>query len=182
MVRSLPLVDATPEAIAPYGALLAAGLGGSRRTRFYDDAVELHDTPAFQSDGDTCLSVATVRPRAPEVRWLERHFKHTQAFLPLNARPYVVVCAPPSSGASGGPDLDAVRAFRFRAGHGFLMHVGTWHEFPFAIDVPVEMVVVLRNETNRDLDAFENGEALGADLEKRAVAQRWGATFRWRAG
>lgn len=180
MIRLLPLVEATPESIAPYGALVGAGVGGARRTRFYDDAVDLHETPAFHSDADTSLSVATVRPRAPEVRWLERHFKHTQAFLPLNAQPYVVVCAPPSTGAA--PDLDAARAFRFRAGLGFLMHVGTWHEFPFALAAPVELVVVLRNETSRDLDAFENGEALGADLEKRSVVHRYGATLRYAAG
>ena len=34
------------------------------------------------------------------------------------------------------------------------------------------MIVILRNETNRDLDAIDNGEASGADLEKRNVLIR----------
>jgi ureidoglycolate lyase len=177
MPRELPVEDATPESLAPYGALVAAGVTPSRGTRFYDGAVELYDTPRFESDADTCLSVARVAPRAPEVKFLERHFKHTQAFLPLNGAPYVVVVAPPTPDADV-PDPARARAFRFRGDHGFLMHVGTWHEFPFAIDAPVDLVVVLRNETNRNLDAVANGEAVGADLQKRNVAQRFGATLK----
>jgi ureidoglycolate lyase len=176
-VHDLTILDATPESVAPYGALVGAAIGASRRTNFYDDAVELYETPRFQSDADTCLSVARVRPRPGEVRFLERHFKHTQAFLPLNGAPYVVVVAPPTP-ASDVPDLASVRAFRFRGDQGFMMHVGTWHEFPFAVDAPVDLVVVLRNETNRNLDAVENGEAVGEDLQKRNVARRFGDVLR----
>lgn len=178
MTLQLTIEDATPAAIAPFGALVAAGVSAGRPTRFYDDAVELYETPRFESDADTCLTVARILPRPAEVKFIERHFKHTQGFLPLNGAPYVVVVAPPTP-AADVPELAALRAFRFGAGHGFLMHVGTWHEFPFAIDAPVDMVVVLRNETNRNLDAVANGEAVGADLQKRNVAQRFGATVKF---
>jgi ureidoglycolate lyase len=177
MPRTLVLEDATPETIAPYGALVGAGVGPGRGTAFYDDAVVLYDTPRFSSDADTCLSVARVHPRAGDVRFLERHFKHTQAFLPLNGAPYAVVVAPPTP-AGDVPELAAVRAFRFRGDRGFLMHVGTWHEFPFALGAPVDLVVVLRNETNRNLAAVANGEATGDDLQKRNVAQRFGDVLR----
>jgi ureidoglycolate lyase len=177
MPRTLALEDATPEAIAPYGALIGAGLGAGRGTGFYDDAVMLYDTPRFASDADTCLSVARVSRRAGEVRFLERHFKHTQAFLPLNGAPYAVVVAPPTPSCDV-PELAAVRAFRFRGDRGFMMHVGTWHEFPFALVDPVDLVIVLRNETNRDLQAVANGEAAGEDLQKRNVEQRFGAVLR----
>lgn len=178
MNAELQIEDATPEAIAPFGALVGAGIGAGRATRFYDDAVELYETPRFESDADTCLTVARILPRRPEVKFIERHFKHTQAFLPLNRAPYVVVVAPPTPDADV-PDPTKLRAFRFRGEHGFLMHVGTWHEFPFAVNEPVDMVVVLRNETNRNLDAVANGEAVGADLQKRNVAQRFGAAVRF---
>lgn len=177
MPHELTVEDATPENVAPYGALIGAGIGASRTTRFYDDAVELFETPPFASDADTCLSVARVRPRPAHVKFLERHFKHTQAFLPLNRAPYVVVVAPPTPDRDV-PDLAAVRALRFRGDHGFLMHVGTWHEFPFAIAEPVDLVVVLRHETNRNLDAVADGEAAGADLQKRNVARRFGDVLR----
>jgi ureidoglycolate lyase len=54
------------------------------------------------------------------------------------------------------------------------MRIGTWHEFPFALNRPVDMIVILRNETNRDLDQLENDEAAGEDLEKRNIKARLG--------
>jgi len=169
----LELEPATAENIAPFGELLAFGRGRPvTRTRFYGNAVELMEKPAFMSDADTCLSLARVHPRPLEVTWLERHFKHTQVFLPLNALPWCAVLAPPTQGDL--PDVAQARAFCFAGDCGLLMHVGTWHEFPFAFDAPTDMVVVLRNETNRNLDAVSDGEAVGEDLEKRNIAKRFG--------
>ena len=172
----LELEQATTENIAPFGELLAFGRGRPvARTRFYDDAVELMEKPAFSSDADTCLSLARVHPRPLEVIWMERHFKHTQAFLPLNAKPWCAVLAPPT--ASDLPDLAQARAFHFAGDCGLLMHVGTWHEFPFALEVTADMVVVLRNETNRNLEAISDDEAVGEDLEKRHIAKRFGVSL-----
>lgn len=172
----LELEQATTENIAPFGELLAFGRGRPvARTRFYDDAVELMEKPAFSSDADTCLSLARVHPRPLEVIWMERHFKHTQAFIPLNAKPWCAVLAPPT--ASDLPDLAQARAFHFAGDCGLLMHVGTWHEFPFALEVTADMVVVLRNETNRNLEAISDGEAVGGDLEKRHIAKRFGVSL-----
>jgi ureidoglycolate lyase len=169
----LPLETATPECIAAFGELLAFGRGRPvSRTRFYDEAVELAEKPDFVSDADTCLSLARVHPRALEVIWLERHFKHTQAFLPLNRQPWCAVLAPPTSGDL--PDLAQARAFRFEGDCGLLMHLGTWHEFPFALEGSADMVVILRHETNRNLDAVADGEAVGEDLEKRHIGKRFG--------
>lgn len=176
--RNLPLEDADAASIAPYGELLGVGHGRpTSRTRFYDDAVELVEKSPFRSDADTCLSIARVRPRPFEVTWLERHFKHTQVFLPLNNQPYAVVLAPPTAGPL--PDLAQARAFRFPGDCGLLMHVGTWHEFPFALQAATDMVVILRNETNRNLDAVADGEAVGEDLEKRNMKRRYGVTLRF---
>lgn len=173
----LRLEAATADNVQPFGGLVAALPGRSRGTRFYGDAVALYDAPIFQSDADTCLSLARIEPRPHEVTWMERHFKHTQAFLPLNGQPWAAVLAPPGSGFL--PDLAAARALRFEGNQGLVMHLGTWHEFPFAVGAPVELVVVLRNETNRDLERVEHGEAVGEDLEKRNVVERLGARIRW---
>ena len=177
----LTLEDATPDNVAPFGALIGTDCGGGRQqTAFYGDAVDLVETPRFVSDADTTLAVARIRPRPNSVRWMERHFKHSQAFLPLNGQPYAVVLAPPNDRSL--PDLDRVRALRFPGHCGLLMHVGTWHEFPFSLGSPVDMVVVLRNETNRNLEAIENGEAVGEDLEKRNILARCCVTIRFSAG
>jgi ureidoglycolate lyase len=173
----LPLELATADSLAPYGALIAASTTAPRTSAFYGDAVELWSPGQFRSDADTCLSVARVHPRHREVVWMERHFKHTQAFIPLGAGSFAVVLGAPTN--TNTPDPTNVRAFRFAPGAGLLMHIGTWHEFPFALEASLDLVVVLRNETNRDLEMKENDEAVGGDLEKRNVRARLNTVFQF---
>jgi ureidoglycolate lyase len=177
-IRQLTIEPATREAVAPYGVLLAAGGATAPRTSaFYGDRVELWSPGRFVSDDDTCISVARVHERARDVIWMERHFKHTQAFVPLGGVPFAVVVGAPTP--TGHPDPASVRAFRFDGNAAFMMHVGTWHEFPFALEGSADMLVILRNETNRDLEVRENDEAVGGDLEKRNLRARLGFTFRF---
>jgi len=171
----LELERPTAAALQDYGFMMAASETAPRRSAFYGDSVELWTPGVFRSDDDTCLSVARVHPQPREVTWMERHFKHTQAFIPMGAKPFVVVLGAPTD--SNLPDPDTVRAFRFDGSGGLVMHIGTWHEFPFALEQSTDMVVVLRNETNRDLEVKENDEAIGGDLEKRNVRARLGLTF-----
>ncbi|MEZ5499678.1 MAG: ureidoglycolate lyase [Steroidobacteraceae bacterium] len=172
----LPLIEPDVANFAPFGRLLAVPPGQrGARSDFYGDAVELYDPGAFVSDADTRLSIARVHPRARSVRYLERHFKHTQAFVPLTARPFVAVLGPPCPHTL--PDVESVRAFRFPPGTGFMMHIGTWHEFPFALESTMDLLVILRNETNRDLERRSHDEAEGADLQKRNVQNRLGVQF-----
>jgi ureidoglycolate lyase len=171
----LPLERATTESIAPYGALLTAGGSQARTSAFYGDKVELWSPGPFISDSDACVSVARVHPREREVVWLERHFKHTQAFIPLGSARFAVVLG--AATETSLPDPATVRAFEFGPGVGLVMHIGTWHEFPFALDGVVDMAVLLRNETNRDLEVKENNEAVGGDLEKRNMQARLNTVF-----
>lgn len=174
--RVIPLQTATADALAPYGVLI--GVDGQRAPRssaFYGDAVELWTPGEFVSDSDTTLSVARVHPRPFEVVWMERHFLHTQCFVPLGGKPFAAVLGAPTD--SGAPDPQSVKAFRFDGSAGFMMHVGTWHEFPFALDGSTDVLVILRRETNRNLQMREGDEALGGDLEKRNLLLRLGYTF-----
>jgi len=109
---------------------------------------------------------------------MERHFKHTQAFISLGSKPFVAVLAPPNS--SDTPDLDKVEAFLFDGQAGFVMHVGTWHEFPFAMLDDTNLVVILRKEATEGLirDNVIQDEALGPDLDKKDLQARFGITFR----
>lgn len=176
MIRRLPVEHADAATVAPYGVLVAADAARQPRTSaFYGDKVELWSQPDFRSDADTCLSVARAHPRAREVLWMERHFKHTQTFVSLGARPFIMVLGAPTVGPA--PDPDNVRALRFDGGAGFMLHIGTWHEFPFAVADSADLLVILRNETNRDLEVRENDEALGGDLEKRNLRARLGFNF-----
>ena len=176
--RTLEVKPATPDALAAYGHVLGSGTGTPVGVSdFYDGKVAVSAPVEFKSDDDTCLSLATLQPRAFELKYLERHFKHTQTFIPLGGKPFVAVFGAPTDGNM--PDLDNLEAFRFDGSAGFTMHIGTWHEFPFALEPDTDMVVILRNETTRNLssDNVENNEAHGPDLDKKNLAQRTGIVF-----
>lgn len=61
------------------------------------------------------------------------------------------------------------------------MHVGTWHEFPFALEAGTDIVVLLSDQATRDLHNKQpdTEEAIGPDLEKKDIAARTGKLFRF---
>jgi ureidoglycolate lyase len=174
--RMIALKPATAAALAPYGRMLGRGSGVKPSdSGYYGGHVAISKPVTFQSDSDTCLSLATIQPRPFELEHIERHYKHTQTFIPLGGKPFIAVFGAPTEGRE--PDFDKLEAFRFDGTDGFCMHIGTWHEFPFALEPDTDVIVVLRNETNRNLLAKDGGEAHGDDLSKLNVLQRTGAVF-----
>ena len=173
--RLLPLVEATPEAVASCGQILGRHADAKPLPLgFYGGAVQTYRTVNFQSDEQTELSLARVKRRPFEVRWIERHFKHTQTFIPLNGAPFIAVLAPPTEGNM--PELDQMRAFRFDGSAGFTMKLGTWHEFPFAVEEEADIVVILRRETTQSLLTTDpnSGEVRGPDIDKKDLLKRHG--------
>ena len=174
--RKLVAKLATPEGLAPFGQILGnTGATEMHAPEFYEGKVRVCNPVDFKSDDDTTLTLATIDRRPFEARYMEQHFKHTQTFIPLGGKPFVVVLAPPNG--KDVPDLDAVEAFLFDGSAGFNMKIGTWHEFPFAIEDGTDVVVILRNETNRNLRDVEDGEAHGPDVDKKNLQRRFGVVF-----
>jgi len=171
--RYLDVETPTPEAIAPFGQLVGADPSAPRPEGAFYQAVSTY-RPDFVSEDGTELAVCTVQRRPMSVQWMERHFKHTQAFIPLGGKPFLAILAPPTEGEL--PDLDQARAFLFDGQAGLLMHVGTWHEFPFALVDNTQLVVVLRSETMESLreENVIDGEAFGPDLDKKDIVRRLG--------
>jgi ureidoglycolate lyase len=168
---ALELTPATPENLAPFGWILGPGEHvPAKPLNFYNGVTR---KPAeFVSDSDTVLSVVTLKRRPLEVQWIERHWKHTQSFISLGAKPFVVVMAPPCD--EDMPPMSALRAFLFDGSVGFVMRVGTWHEFPFALSDDTHICVILRQETVANLAEIANGEAHGPDVDKKNLVARTG--------
>ena len=78
------------------------------------------------------------------------------------------------------PDLEKVEAFLFDGNSGFVMKIGTWHEFPFALVDNTNMLVILTKEATEGLvkDNVIQDEALSSDLEKKDLLKRKNITFR----
>lgn len=172
-VRYLEVERPTPETIAPFGQIVGGPTPAAQPSGFYDQQVTTW-RPEFISDAETELAVCTLKRRPLRVRWMERHFKHTQVFLPLGGKPFVAVLAPPNAGEL--PDLDQARAFLFEGQAGLCMRLGTWHEFPFALIDDTQVVVILRAEATRGLqkENIIDGEGFSPDLDKKDVSRRLG--------
>ena len=65
----------------------------------------------FISDETTEMPVCTVQRRPLVATHLERHLKHTQTFVSLGAKPFVMLLSLPTE--SELPNIDEVRAFIF---------------------------------------------------------------------
>ena len=179
-VRTINLETATPEALEEFGQILGPNENiAPMPIDFYNGTVKVRRVVDFISDDQTELTLITAQPRPNEVRWVERHFKHTQTFIPLSGAPFVVVMAPPTTGDEL-PELDSIKAFLFDGSAGFTMKIGTWHEFPFVVQDDTNLIVILRKEATDGLvlDNVIQDEAQSPDLDKRDLLHRRNVTFR----
>lgn len=175
-IRTLKAIPATPEALAPFGYWIGADAPvETGRSAFYGDTVALKKPAKFVGDNTLDITVATIHRRPLQVSWLERHFLHTQTFIPLGGKPFMLVLCPPTEGDM--PNLDDARAFLFDGTTGLTMHLGTWHEFPLALEDDTNVVVLIRKDTVRDLSRVEGNEAHGPDLDKKDIVARTGVTL-----
>ncbi|NBC35014.1 ureidoglycolate hydrolase [Novosphingobium sp. FSY-8] len=175
----LPLTPACADALAPFGTIIGRASGAPEiPIDYYRGAVRVSVPAPFVSESAVDITLAAMDPRPLEVRYMERHFQHTQAFIPLGGKPFVAVMAPPGEGDL--PDLSAARAFLFNGSAGFQMHIGTWHEFPFALQPDTDLIVILSRQTGADLRAKDPAteEAHGPDLDKKDIAARTGRLIR----
>src|SRR3546814_15943736 len=96
---------------------------------------------------------------------MERHFKHTQTFIPLGGSAFVAVLGVPTD--TNQPDPATVRAFYFDGSCGAQLNLGTGHEFSLPANGPAEVVIILRAATKANPEDKENDEAFGGEQEKR---------------
>jgi ureidoglycolate lyase len=182
----LPIEPATPAALAGYGYVIGRPDGAAWGSiDYYGDAVQVRTPVEFVSNSDLTLNLVSFNRREPVIRWMEYHSKHTQTFIPLSGRPFVMVLGRPTRRRPDGsmdpsqpelPDLANVRAFFFDGSCGVCMHIGTWHEVPFPIHDGTHFVALVTHETNRNLETHDavNFEADGGDLTKRNLLHRLG--------
>jgi len=96
----------------------------------------------------------------------------TQLFVGLGQEPFIMVMAPPNH-PKAAPDLDKVQALRFPAGHGLLLHLGTWHDFPIACERPVVVLTANSEEVVEALASMKGAQEMNqGDVFKISLPQR----------
>ena len=145
-VRAEPL---TATAFAPFGQVV-----GQAQCR-----MELRQGEEFH------LNVLSYDHRPVLVDHLNRHHKATQALVPLNGKPAVIVVAPPEATFREAADLEKLRAFVMDGSAGINLALGVWHEGPFALADHVDLVNVQGRHVEDDNEVAYLGRDLGVVVE-----------------
>lgn len=99
------------------------------RTERYHDLAQL-DT--LENGGKPTISIFRSQPATfPfRVEVMERHPQGSQAFIPLQRQPFLVLVAPPAE----KPEVQQLRLFEVGIGQGVNYHRGVWHHYQFSLD------------------------------------------------
>lgn len=153
-MRALQAQPLTPQAFAPFGEVIfadpakAMDINYGNTVRF--DAV----AEASVGTGKAVISLFRSTPLQPlELKIMERHPLGSQAFVPLNGRPYLVVVAPP-----GDLDPGSIQAFLAQGDQGVNYAPGVWHHFLLALDEVSDFLVVDRAGPEDNCDEVELAE------------------------
>ncbi|MBL4617925.1 MAG: ureidoglycolate lyase [Robiginitomaculum sp.] len=147
MINQLNIESLNATAFAKFGQVIEIGdndpiLINDGNTKRYDALADLQF-----GDGKASLSIFRSTPLAWPIvlRKMECHDLGTQAFIPLNNRPFLVVVAP-----KGKFEPTGIRVFLAQANQGVNFAAGTWHHFSLALDEVSDFLVIDRQGKSVD--------------------------------
>ncbi|MCF8466367.1 MAG: ureidoglycolate lyase [Sneathiella sp.] len=149
----LKIAPLTREGFAPFGDVIETD-GADNFLINEGSTVRFHDLAKIETDAGGWVLVNIFRasplsyPLA--VRLVERHPKGSQAFVPLNNRPYLVLVAP--KGDTVAPD--DLRAFLSTGSQGVNYHAGTWHHPVLALEAVSDFLVIDRGGEGENCDEY----------------------------
>ncbi len=138
--RTIVTEPLTREAFAPFGDVLDTSgaadfeINGGDAKRFHDRG-HIDCLAPGRAGLSTVFAVGQSLPY--EMSMLERHPLGSQAFIPMQAEPWLVTVAPDEGGKPGMP-----RAFIAAPGQGVNYHRGTWHGVLTPLGTPARFAVV----------------------------------------
>lgn len=152
---TLQLQPLTAEAFAPYGDVIERRadrrlpMNADRFTRYNDLAsVDVgNEAAAVNVSIIDCVVVSSL---PYDITVLERHPKGSQAFIPLDQKPFVVVV----TDAASAPDLSRLQAFRSDGRQGINMHRGVWH-IPLIGFSEGQTLLIVDYKGGNNCDTFE---------------------------
>lgn len=142
-MMTLALQPLTREAFKPFGDVVETEgathfpINNGTTTRF-------HDLAAVQFSGSDAKPIVSIfRGQAfslpLEIKMMEYHPFGSQLFMPLSARPYVVVVAP-----KGELQQQQVQAFLATGQQGVNYHSGVWHHPLISLEASSDFLIVDR--------------------------------------
>lgn len=153
----LEITPLTKEAFAAFGDVIETD--GARNFEINNGStVRYHDLANIETDAKVLVNIfrATPLDYPVSVKMVERHPKGSQAFFPLDNRPYLVLVAPKGETVAA-KDL---RAFMAGGRQGVNYHAGTWHHPVLALEAVSDFLVIDRGGEGENCDEiyFDAGD------------------------
>ncbi|MZR31323.1 ureidoglycolate lyase [Sneathiella litorea] len=147
----LKIEPLTREAFAPFGDVIETE-GAENFPINNGSTIRFHDLASVETDlnGRVLVNIfrATPLDYPLTIRLVERHPKGSQAFVPLNNRPYLVLVAP--KGETVRPE--DLRAFKANGKQGVNYHAGVWHHPVLALNEVSDFLVIDRGGEGANCD------------------------------
>jgi ureidoglycolate lyase len=156
MAEVLTVQPLTPEAFAPFGEVLQRD-GAEIRMINEGTTERFHALARLQvTDGSAIVSLFRGQPRRFPfmITMMERHPLGSQAFFPLQNRPWLAVVAEDRNGIPGKPVV-----FRASGTQGVNYARNVWHHPLMALDVVSDFLVVDRDGSGDNLEEYVYPEA-----------------------
>lgn len=163
-----------PETFERFGSILSVDAMPELPINWYRGANSVRGPVALEADlpVEYLLMRSIVRPL--QMRYLERHQRLTQTFIPLDGSPFVMlVAAPDAETENGFPVVDEIHAFLSPGRAGVNLHRGTWHEPAFPLVAGQLTLITSHRELTLGLQEAPdaNGDVPGFDLDKRSAGR-----------
>jgi len=153
MARTITARPLTRDAFAPFGDVIDAS-GGHHFPINGGMTERYHDLAKVETAGDNArvlISIARGKPYAfpLALTMVERHPLGSQAFVPLEPRPFLVVVCPDTAGEPGEP-----KAFLAGLDQGINYHRNVWHAVLTPIGQSQDFLIVDRGGDGNNLEEF----------------------------
>jgi ureidoglycolate lyase len=142
----------TAEAFAPFGDVIEIP---DRQPRWINDGTcerfdDVAQPDVLGAGGHPMISIfrAAARQLPFQVKVLERHPLSSQAFIPLDGLPFLVVVAGPGDAALSS----RIRAYRSSGGQGVNYRRNTWHHALLALERTSHFLVIDRAGPGENCD------------------------------
>jgi len=154
MTRALSPSPLTKQAFAPFGDVITTdgatelSINEGTTTRFHD----LAEVDTAADGGRPLISIFRGQPRSRPVPlyMMERHLIGSQAFYPLQNRPWLVVVAERRDSVAP----EDLRVFLAQGHQGVNYHRGVWHHPLLVLEPDSDFLIVDRGGTGMDLEEF----------------------------
>lgn len=146
----VPVQPLTRDSFRPYGDVVE--IGDSRHYTINQGWAERYADMAnldlLEDGGAPNVGIVRAKPRSFPLRieLMERHPKSSQLFIPLVARPFLVLVAAP------GDQPENIIAFKTMTGQGINYGRGVWHHPLIALDQSTDFLVVDRHAKDENCD------------------------------